>query len=67
MNDLTLHDKTAVKIKAKRKKILDKASLFDCEGDEVWVPNSLCEYISDVEELTIEEWFYTQLVEEGKL
>ena len=62
-------DKPAVKIDAVfiREAKSGLSSLYDCEGDEVWVPHSVSNYNPDQESLIIQEWFYDQLVEEGKL
>lgn len=46
------------KINAIKIKQLDKASLFDCEGDELWVGNSIYHYNSKEKLLEIPEWFY---------
>ncbi len=37
-------------------KKLDKATLFDCEGDKVWFGNQLYEYNQELKELTIPLW-----------
>lgn len=70
MTEQVLHDdKPAVKIDAVliREAPSGKSALYDCEGDEVWVPHSVSNYNPDQETLIIQEWFYNQLVEEGKL
>jgi hypothetical protein len=66
-NGPILNDNPAVVIEAVRVVKGDKASLFNCEGDEVWIPNSLHSYNESEQELTIEQWFYNKLVTEGKL
>lgn len=65
--ELELHEKPATRIRAKLVKELTKATLYDCEGDEVWVPNSLAEYEPGTGTLLVETWFYEKLCEEGKL
>lgn len=66
---LILHDKPAVKIHAFAvvPSPSGKCSLYNCEGDKVWIPNSLCKYDAEHKTLLIEEWFYNKLVSEGKL
>lgn len=46
------------KIKANIIKELDRATLFDCEGDEIWVGNSIHYYHLKDHLLEIPEWFY---------
>jgi hypothetical protein len=43
------------------------SDLYDCEGDEVWVPKSVCRYDKENEMLDIQDWFLQQLQEEGKI
>ncbi|MBV5348890.1 hypothetical protein JZU61_04440 [bacterium] len=54
-----VNGKPAVKILAKQIKALDKAILFDCEGDEVWLPKSSVQKIDD-ETIMVQEWIYNQ-------
>lgn len=54
-----VNEKPAVKIFAKKVKELDKAILFDCEGDQVWLPKSAIKII-DSETILIQEWIYNQ-------
>ena len=64
---LLLNDKPAVKVFALKVQAVGQASLYDCEGDEVWVPNSVCQYNESEETLLIEEWWYVKATREGKL
>lgn len=57
----------AVKINAKLVVRGKKSNLYYCEGDEVWIPNSLCQYDDKNKELLIQEWKYEQMVEDGEL
>lgn len=59
MTNFFVDDKPAVKIFAKKLKELDKAILFDCEGDQVWLPKS-CFRMIDKETILIQEWMYNQ-------
>lgn len=56
---LEVNEKPAVKIFAKKIKKLDKAILFDCEGDKVWLPKSAVKVV-DKETILIQEWLYKQ-------
>ncbi len=58
-----LHGKRAVKVNAKYVLwgVSEKAKLYNIDGDEIWVPNSVCEYNKKDETLIIEEWFYNKL------
>lgn len=57
--DYSVNDQPAVKIFAKEVKSLDKAILFDCEGDMVWLPKS-CVKIVDSGTILVQEWIYKQ-------
>jgi hypothetical protein len=59
-----LNDKPAVKIFAKKlvDKPNNKAILFDCEGDKIWLPRSTVKVI-DSKTILIEEWIYKQKFE----
>ena len=46
------------KIKANIVKSLDKATLYDCEGDKIWIGNSIHYYDKKEQLLEIPEWFY---------
>jgi len=54
-----VNDKPAVKIFAKKLKELDKAILFNCEGDQTWLPKSAIKII-DNETVLVQEWIYKQ-------
>lgn len=45
-----------ITIEAKLIKELDKAWFLDCEGDEVWFPKSMCNFIEKNEELIAPKW-----------
>ena len=47
-----------IKIKAIIIKETEKAWLFDCEGDKVWMPKSQCTYCEEEKALEIPEWLY---------
>ena len=66
MSNVFLHGKRAVKVNAKfiLWGITDKAKLYSIDGDEKWVPNSLCEYDRKNKTLVIEEWFYNKMFED---
>lgn len=57
-----VNNKPAVKILAKKLKELDKAILFDCEGDNVWLPKSSVKII-DKESILVQDWIYKQKFE----
>lgn len=59
MQVFSVNDKPAVKIFAKKLKELDKAILFDCEGDKTWLPKSAIKII-DKDSILIQEWIYKQ-------
>jgi hypothetical protein len=76
MNDITLHGKPAVKVNAK--KVIwantEKSKLYDIDGDEAWIPNSLCKFTADENwdksgdipgTLIIVEWKYNQIFPNG--
>lgn len=66
---ITVDNKPAIRIDAVWLKEAQSglADLYECEGDEVWVPKSVCSYNSNTDELDIQEWFYFKLEAEGKL
>jgi hypothetical protein len=63
MSDIFLHGNRAVKVNAKSKMwgVTDAARLYNIDGDDKWIPNSLCEYNEKEGTLIIEEWFYNKL------
>lgn len=74
--DITLHGKAAVKVNAKRVTwgSTSRSTLYNIDGDETWVPNSLCEFTPNSESntvgdtpgtLVIVEWKYNQLFPNG--
>ena len=65
--NMTVNDEPAVRIKAVLIKKLAKATLFDCEGDKIWVPNTVHVYEESIGTLLVQEWFYNKKVEEGIL
>lgn len=54
-----LNDKPAVKIFAKKLTETNKAILFDCEGDQVWLPKNSIKVLTK-DTILIEEWLYKQ-------
>lgn len=58
MADFEKGDKLNYKIKAVLIKKLDKATLFDCEGDKEWFPNLFFYYNKEEQLLEIPEWLY---------
>lgn len=65
MSNIFLHEKPAVKVNAEFVLwgVTLKAKLYNIDGDEKWIPNSLCEYNDEENTLIIEEWFYNKLFE----
>jgi hypothetical protein len=65
VSNIFLHEKPAVKVNAKIVTwgVTDKAKLYNIDGDEKWIPNSLCKFDEKEGTLTIEEWFYNKLFE----
>jgi hypothetical protein len=63
MPNIFLHGKNVVKVNAKKVMwgMTTRAQLYNIDGDEKWVPNSLCEYNDKEKSLIIEEWFYNKL------
>ena len=61
-----LHGKRAVKVNANHVMwgVGEKAKLYNIDGDERWIPNSLCEYNKEEKTLVIEEWFYNKMFNE---
>lgn len=57
--NLIVNEKPAVKIFAKKIKELDKAILFNCEGDNVWLPKSAVKIVGN-ETILLQEWIYKQ-------
>jgi hypothetical protein len=51
-----------MKIFARKIKELDKAILFDCEGDRLWLPQN-CIRIVDENTILIQEWLYKEKFE----
>lgn len=62
MEAFEVNGKPALKILARQILQKDKAILFDCEGDEVWLPKS-CVSIENSEIILIQEWLYKQKFE----
>ena len=56
-----VNDKPAVKMLAKAivNKPENRAILFDCEGDKMWLPKS-CVKIINNESILLQEWIYNQ-------
>ena len=52
-----VNNQPAFKIYARQIKELDKAILFDCEGDFVWLPKSTIKIV-DSQTILIQEWIY---------
>lgn len=70
MKAILLDGKPSYIIKAIKKSTIYqsmKSTLYDCEGDEVWIPNSLCKYNPEKCTLIVHKWFYDKLVRDGKL
>jgi hypothetical protein len=44
-----------------------RSALYDCEGDEVWIPNSVCRYDGAAHVLDIKKWWYDCAEKEGRL
>ena len=77
MTQVTLKEKSAIKVNAMIViwGVTPKAKLYNIDGDEVWIPNSLCEFTEspdnnknegDIEgTLIIQEWFYKKLFPNG--
>jgi hypothetical protein len=65
MSDVFLHGKRAIKVNAQIVLwgVTPKAKLYNIDGDEQWIPNSLCEFDEKENTLVIEEWFYNKLFE----
>jgi hypothetical protein len=65
MSNVFLHGKPAVKVNGEFVLwgVTDKAKLYNIDGDEKWIPNSLCEYNDKEKSLIIEEWFYNKIFE----
>jgi hypothetical protein len=59
MEDFSVNGKPAFKIFADKVKAFDKATLFDCEGDRVWLPNSSFTILDD-KTILIQEWIYNE-------
>lgn len=60
----------AYKIKAIKKSNIYqsmKSTLYDCEGDNIWLPNSVHKFIPNENAVLIKQWFYDKLIKEGKL
>lgn len=70
MDQVLFDGKPAYKIKGTKKSNIFmslSATMYDCEGDEIWIPNSLHEYNKEDGTIIIAGWFYEKLVKEGKL
>lgn len=76
MGEIMHHGKPAVKVNAK--KIVwsntAKSAKYNIDGDEEWVPHSLCTFTKNEEytrvgdipgTLVIQEWFYNKLFPNG--
>ena len=63
MSAILLHGRPAVKVNAKKVMwgVTPKANLYNINGEEKWVPNTLSKYNDKKEVLTIEEWFYNRM------
>ena len=58
MEDLTINGKPAVKINAHKIMSTKEALYLKCEGDEVWMPKSQCEFNNQENTVLVSEWFY---------
>jgi hypothetical protein len=54
-----VNNKPAVKIFAKQLKVTEKSILFNCEGDQHWLPKS-CIRIVDKDSILIQEWLFNK-------
>ena len=74
--DITLNGKPAIKVNAKRVTwgSTPKSVLYDIDGDEKWVPKSLCEFTPASRTntvghtpgtLIVVEWKYNQMFPNG--
>ena len=59
-----VNGKAAIRINGKVKKVLDKATLIDCDGDEAWFPNDTYRDNKDGS-IDIQEWIYKQKFPNG--
>ena len=65
MEELTINGKPAVKIRETKIMSTKKALYLNCEGDEVWIPRSLCVFNDDEQTVLVSEWFYENKFPEG--
>ena len=63
LKQVLLEGKPAYKISATRFLKRPKACCYICEGDEIWVPNSVCKYNGENSTLLVLDWFYRQNIE----
>lgn len=70
MENLRLNGKPAIRIAARKLRIFKRAGktniLFDCEGDQVWLPGAFIKEEANGT-ILIEEWLYNAKVAEGLL
>lgn len=61
MTEYIVNDKPAVRIYAKV--ILDnkkyRSILFNCEGDQIWIPRTIVQVNKD-DTILVQEWFYNE-------
>lgn len=63
--EIEVGGRPAVRIFAEMKAETDKAYLMNCEGDEVWIPKSVCRYNPAADTVDIQDWFFTKTFPNG--
>jgi len=58
MEDISVNDKPAIRIYAELVTETQGALLLDCEGDEKWIPKSVCRFNPAFNTVDIQEWWY---------
>lgn len=61
---LTLNDKSATKIAAKRVRETANSIYLNCEGDYLWLPKQFIKYDNNDKTVIIEDWLYTKTFED---
>lgn len=63
IKQVLLEGKPAYKIKAVQIAQTPRAILFDCEGDDIWIPKSVCKPVPQDETVVILDWWYNKNME----
>jgi hypothetical protein len=57
---VSLQGERAVKVFGTKLTETPRAYYMDCEGDQLWIPKSVCKLVPKDKAIVIKEWWYNQ-------